>query len=76
MAYVKEQMGHSSIKITVDTYGHLVPGANRSAADRLDSILAHPNASQAQAQQNGVAIDDRNPALPLVELGGFEPPTS
>ena len=36
LAYVKEQMGHSSIQITVDTYGHLVPGANRQAVDRLD----------------------------------------
>jgi len=35
LAYVKEQMGHSSIKITVDTYGHLVPGSNRAAVDRL-----------------------------------------
>src|ERR1039458_9104198 len=26
--YVKEQMGHSSIQITVDTYGHLIPGAD------------------------------------------------
>lgn len=24
--YVKEQMGHSSIQITVDCYGHLIPG--------------------------------------------------
>jgi integrase len=35
-AYVKEQMGHSSIKITVDSYGHLIPGANKAAVDRLD----------------------------------------
>ena len=28
LAYVKEQMGHSSIDVTVDTYGHLVPGGN------------------------------------------------
>lgn len=27
--YVKEQLGHSSIKMTVDIYGHLIPGANR-----------------------------------------------
>jgi integrase len=27
LAYVKDQLGHSSIQITVDTYGHLVPGA-------------------------------------------------
>jgi len=36
LAYVKEQLGHSSIQITVDTYGHLVPGGNRSEVDRLD----------------------------------------
>src|SRR5712692_7830495 len=36
LAYVKEQLGHHSIKITVDTYGHLVPGGNRQAVDRLD----------------------------------------
>ncbi len=34
--YVKEQMGHSSISITVDTYGHLIPGSNREAVNRLD----------------------------------------
>jgi integrase len=34
--YIKEQLGHSSIKITCDIYGHLVPGYNRSAADLLD----------------------------------------
>jgi hypothetical protein len=27
---------HGSIQITVDTYGHLIPGANRRAVDRLD----------------------------------------
>ncbi len=26
--YVKEQMGHSSIQVTVDTYGHLIPSAD------------------------------------------------
>jgi integrase len=36
LAYVKEQMGHSSIKVTVDVYGHLVPpGANRQAVNKL-----------------------------------------
>jgi integrase len=36
LAYVKEQLGHSSISITVDTYGHLIPGRNKAAVDRLD----------------------------------------
>ena len=50
LAYVRDQLGHSSIQITVDTYGHLVPGGNRRAVNRLDdgnkvetfeAILAH-----------------------------------
>ena len=43
LAYVKEQMGHYSIRVTVDTYGHLVPGGNKAAVDRLDeqSLLTH-----------------------------------
>jgi integrase len=38
-ACVKEQMGHSYIQVTVDIYGHLVPGGNRQAVDKL---LARP----------------------------------
>jgi integrase len=37
LAYVKDQMGHSSIQITVDTYGHLIPGADIAWVDRLDA---------------------------------------
>ncbi len=28
IVFVKEQMGHSSIQVTVDTYAHLIPGAD------------------------------------------------
>jgi integrase len=38
LAYVKDQLGHSSIKVTVDIYGHLVPGANRQEMNRLPSL--------------------------------------
>jgi hypothetical protein len=36
IVYEKDQLGHHSIKVTVDVYGHLVPGANKAAVDRLD----------------------------------------
>ena len=36
LAYVRDQLGHSSIQITADVYGHLIPGANRAAVDKLD----------------------------------------
>jgi integrase len=38
LAYVKDQLGHSSIRMTVDVYGHLVPGANRQAVNKLPSL--------------------------------------
>ena len=36
LAYIRDQLGHHSIKLTVDTCGHLVRGTNRAAVDRLD----------------------------------------
>ena len=36
LKYIQEQLGHASISITVDTYGHLIPGGNQQAVDRLD----------------------------------------
>lgn len=36
LAYVQQQLGHHSIQVTVDIYGHLVPGGNKRAVDRLD----------------------------------------
>jgi integrase len=38
LAYIKEQLGHASIKMTVDVYGHLMPSGNRAAVDRLDDV--------------------------------------
>jgi integrase len=62
IVYVKEQMGHSSIQVTVDIYGHLIPGANVSFVDRLDQFPEEPgkttpqqNATQVQLQENYVS---------------------
>jgi hypothetical protein len=35
---VKEQMGHSSINMTVAIYGLLVPAGNRQAVDKLGDV--------------------------------------
>jgi|CXWL01.1.fsa_nt_gi hypothetical protein len=41
-------MGHSSIQVTVDLYGHLIPGVNTQTVDRLDtSVLQHDSAAPA-----------------------------
>jgi integrase len=43
--YVKEQLGHSSIQMTVDIYGHLIPGGNRQAVNALDDSATNRNLS-------------------------------
>jgi integrase len=42
-AYVKEQLGHSSIKATVDIYCNWIPGANRQAVNTLPSVATNGN---------------------------------
>ena len=48
--YVSEQLGHASIKITVDTYGHPRQGTSIALADRLDHAEGNalPYATPAQ----------------------------
>ncbi len=52
LAYIRDQMGHHSIRVTVDLYGHLVPGANRKAVNQMDDPdwqeSAKKSATQAQ----------------------------
>ena len=45
-------MGHSSIVVTLDRYGHLLPGNENEAADLLDQYLtgAHTGAQRPQAR--------------------------
>jgi hypothetical protein len=38
--YLQAQMGHSSILVTLDLYGHLFPNANRGVLDDLDALTA------------------------------------
>ncbi len=46
LAYVRDELGHHSISLTVDVYGHLIPGASRQAVDRLDdATLRNPAAT-------------------------------
>ncbi len=48
--YVKEQLGDSSIQMTVDIYGHLIPSSNRERVNRLDS---QPTATYPQPAEIG-----------------------
>jgi integrase len=36
---IQNRLGHSSIKVTLDTYGHLFEGLDEAAAERLDATF-------------------------------------
>ena len=38
--YVQRQMGHSSIQVTVDIYGHLLKTHNPDAAAKTDHLIS------------------------------------
>lgn len=48
LAYIRDQLGHHSIKVTVDIYGHLAPEGNKNAVDRLDddATIRNPGATE------------------------------
>lgn len=70
LTYVKEHMGHHSSKITVDTYGHLVPGENKAAVDRLGgletAIIRNPDAP---SEMNTVSEETVSARLAKVKRG-------
>jgi integrase len=45
MQYVQQQLGHSSVRVTVDVYGSWVRMRDPAAADRLQALVASGGAS-------------------------------
>jgi len=53
--YVSRQLGHSSVKLTLDVYSHVIPEENRHLSDRLaeatsgDATTRNPDATKSRA---------------------------
>jgi len=43
LAYIRDQLGHSSIKTTVDIYGHLIPSSMQHVVNELDHAINESN---------------------------------
>jgi hypothetical protein len=63
-----DQLEHASIRLTVDLYGHLVPGGNRAAVDKLDDVeaLSAPDPRRAPTSLNIPPTGSEK-----VEIGGL-----
>lgn len=51
-------MGHSSVMITLDRYGHLMPGNESEAADLLDAYLVRSDTVARIGQVGGGEIGE------------------
>lgn len=49
--YIQSQMGHSSIRITLDTYGHLMKDVNQEAAAKLGNAIFEKDGSKMVAEK-------------------------
>ena len=49
---VSEYLGHSNIQITLDTYGHVLPGMHKVVANKMDALLFDTETDSEQALYN------------------------
>jgi hypothetical protein len=78
--YVKDQLGHHAIQITVDTYGHLVHGGNRQTVDSSMRLLSPRCGSsgvknRVETIRQKIRLRGRKLFNLLARPEGFEPPT-
>jgi hypothetical protein len=71
-------MGHSPLQGTVDTDGHLVPGADIAWTDKLDAAAITRRVSATQTQPEENEPNGESPQLLRILVGpqGFEPWTN
>jgi integrase len=53
---MQNRLGHSSIRVTLDTYGHLFPGMDEAVADRLDAAFGIPPADTTRTPAAGNVV--------------------
>ena len=66
--YIQEQAGHSSIQVTMDTYGHLFPSQNQEWVNKLDDAVVVPASYPEPLETHTVA--EQPTGKPLDSYGG------
>jgi hypothetical protein len=54
---IKAHLGHSSIQVTMDRYGHLFPDALEQLADRLDAARAAARTDSARTEPQHEVVE-------------------
>jgi len=51
---IQERLGHSSITVTMDVYGHLFPSLNAALTERLDDVFRSARSAHLPARTDAV----------------------
>ena len=63
---IAERLGHASIKLTMDTYGHLFEGSDHESAERMDRLFGASAPGRApHIEEGGKILVFRTPAKKL-----------
>jgi integrase len=58
---ISERLGHSSIKLTMDTYGHLFEGSDRDSEEKMQKLLGgEPKAPRLLTMPDRSQVADKN----------------
>ena len=76
-------MGHSSIAVTMDVYGHLFPSDAEDLTDKLDAMFRESQTDKRRTKPSLVVVDggvrsgktQAPQGIPAAPSGGLEPPT-
>ena len=68
---IQALMGHSSINVTMDVYGHLMPGGGDEVADRLGALVFRGSGSRTVAvDELELASEGLDDTQAIVSIGG------
>ena len=73
-----ERLGHSSIRVTLDTHSHAIGGLQEAAAQRFDEFLSAKSKSEQNVGKMSVSPTKVTQKYAENSLGaaGFEPATT
>jgi hypothetical protein len=55
---ISTYMGHASVKITLDRYGHLMPNSEEEAAAKLDEYLVRASCAPVRDTAEPISADE------------------
>ena len=61
---VQEQLGHSQISLTLDTYSHVIPGMQHEAAHTIDALITAESEKPRDAEPADVNEGVNQPDCP------------